>query len=121
MTSTQSEQTSMQIIPPIVVDEHGDVEAYPSVSAATAAVEVVDVLNKEYAFYDSTGRVLEPHVHKGKVDLVPSDRLDSDSPVLRRRIAKVLSLLGVSDEISTRASFSELSRLLLERSKRKGG
>jgi hypothetical protein len=54
----QSEQLNLEIVPPVIVDENCDVQAYPSVARAVRAVEAVDVLNKEYAFYDSTGRVL---------------------------------------------------------------
>jgi len=111
----------MPIIPPVIVDEHGDVEAYASAVAAIAAIEAVDVLNNEYSFYDSTGRVLDALVQKGKVNLIPTDKSEPDSVVLRSRIARVLSLLGVSQETSMRASFSELCDLLLEKSKRKRG
>jgi len=111
----------MQIIPPIVVDENGDVEVYPSVISAIAAVEPIDVLNNEYAFYDSTGRVLEAQVLKGKVNLVPTAKLESDSPVLRSRIVRVLSLLGVPEARVASVSFADLSRLLLEKSRRRGG
>lgn len=108
----------MQIVPPIVVDEHGDVEVYPSVVSAIAAVEAIDIENNEYAFYDSTGRVLEAQVRKGKVSLTPTVRLESDSVALRGHIVRVLSLLGVPDAMVAGLSFAELSRLLLEKSGR---
>jgi hypothetical protein len=110
-----------EIVPPIILDENGDVQAFSSIESVTRYVEVVDVLNDEFSFYDSIGRVLKAQVLKGKVHLVPTSVLESDSVALRSRIIRVLSLLGVSEETSARASFSELARLLLERSQRKRG
>ena len=113
-------RSSIEMVPPIVLDENGDVQIFPSVDAVTSYVEAIDVLNNEYAFYDSTGRVLEAQVRNGKVSLTPTDKSESDSAVLRNHIARVLSLLGVSDETAARLPFTELSRLLLEKSKRRG-
>jgi hypothetical protein len=110
----------IEVVPPIVLDENGDVQAFPSVDSVTSYVEALDVLNNEYAFYDSTGRVLEAQVRKGKVSLIPTTKSESDSAVLRDHIVRVLSLLGVSDEAAARLPFTELSRLLLEKSKRRG-
>lgn len=44
--------------PPIIVDEHGDIEAYASLEEAALAMEPIDVSNGEYCIYDSTGDVL---------------------------------------------------------------
>lgn len=115
MSTTES---PLEIVPPIVLDENGDVQAFPSVEAVTHYVEAVDVLNNEFAFYDSTGRVLEAHVRKGKVSLIPTPKSDSDSAVLRGHIVRVLSLLGLPDEAVAGLPFTDLSRLLLEKSKR---
>ena len=118
--SREFEQPCFQVVPPIILDENGDVEAYPSVQAVIRHVEVVDILNGEYTFHDSTGRVLEAQVFKGKVKLVPTPRVEPDSSVLRERIVHVLSLLGVPEEASSGLPFTELSRLLFEKSKKRG-
>jgi hypothetical protein len=110
----QKEQINLEIVPPVIVDENGDVQPYPSVESAIRAVEAVDVANNEYAFYDSTGRVLEGHVQKGKVNLVLTSRFESDSPLLRRRILQVLSLLGVAEQNLNNAPFSDLAHLFLK-------
>lgn len=109
----QNEQINLEIVPPVIVDENGDVQPYPSVESAIRAIEAVDVANNEYAFYDSTGRVLQGHVQKGKVNLVPTSRFEADSPVLRSRILKVLSLLGVTEQSLNNAPFSDLAHLFL--------
>ena len=44
--------------PPIIIDEHGDVEVYNSVEEAAMNLEAIDVENNEYIAYDSEGRLL---------------------------------------------------------------
>lgn len=109
----QKEQINLEIVPPVIVDENGDVQPYHSMESAIRAVEAVDVANNEYAFYDSTGRVLEGRVQKGKVSLIPTSRFESDSTSLRERILQVLSLLGVAEQNLKSAPFSDLAYLLL--------
>jgi len=48
--------------PPIVIDEHGDIDIFPSVEAAARYIEPIDVLNNEFVAYDSLGflRHLDP-------------------------------------------------------------
>lgn len=50
--SVISERSKFEIVPPIILDENGDVQAYPSVRAVIRHLEVVDVLNNEYTFHD---------------------------------------------------------------------
>lgn len=45
-------------IPPIVVDENGDIEVYPTVEGAVAGLEAVDVRAGVYEFFDSQARLL---------------------------------------------------------------
>jgi hypothetical protein len=116
--STRPGQSHFEIAPPIVVNEHGDVQAFPSVRAVTQYVEVVDILNNEYTFHDSTGRVLAARVHKGKIDLVPTSRVEPDSESIRTDVIGMLRFHGVPEEGLSGLPFSELARLLLEESKR---
>lgn len=112
-------QSSLKVVPPIVLDENGDVQAFATVEAVTRYVEIVDVLKNEYAFYDSTGRMLEPRVDKHKVILVPTLRLEAESPVVRRHVLQVLRSLGVKEDAFSSAPFSELARLLLEKTEKR--
>jgi len=112
--SAESEQSNFEIVPPIIFNEGADVQAYPSVEAVIRDVEVVDILNGEYEFHDSTGRVLEARVHKGKVSLVPTSRVEADSETLRRYIIGMLRMHRVAEEGLSSQHFSELARLLLE-------
>ena len=91
----------------------------PSVEALIRDVELVDVLNQEYEFHDSTGRVLEAHVDKKKVSLIPTPRVEADSVVLRGYMLQVLRLRGVQEERLSSVPFGDLARLLLEKFEKK--
>ncbi len=66
--------------PPIVIDDHGDLEVYPTVAMAGAAVEAADVLNGGLEAFDSEGRPLRFAAYGNRVALeMPQDsRPDSD-------------------------------------------
>jgi hypothetical protein len=117
--SKKSEQLNFEMVPPIILNEDADVVAYPSVEALIRDVELVDVLNQEYQFHDSTGRVLEARVDKKKVSLVPTSRVEADSAVLRGYMAQVLRLRGIQKEGLSSAPFGDLARLLLEKFEKK--
>lgn len=116
--SAESEQSKFVIVPPIILNEDADVQAYPSVEAVIRQVEVVDILNEEYEFHDSTGRVLEARVHKGRVSLIPTSRMEADSETLRGYMIGILRLRGVQEEGLSTMRFGDLARLLLEKGKR---
>jgi hypothetical protein len=112
------EHSSIEIVPPIIFNEDADVHAYPSVEAVIRDVEVVDILDNVYRFHDSTGRVLEAQVHKGKISLVPTSKIEPDSEPLRSYIIGMLRLHGVPETGLSNAPFTDLARLLAEKSKR---
>ena len=116
--STESEQLDFEMVPPIILNEDADVVVYSSVEALIRDVELVDILNKQYEFHDSTGRVLEARVDKKEISLVPTSRVEADSPLLRGYMLQVLRLVGVQEEGLSSAPFSDLARLLAEKSKR---
>ena len=116
--SAISERSNFEIVPPIILDENGDAQAYPSASAVIRHLEVVDVLNNEYTFHDSTGRVLEAKVHKGKISLVPTLKLEPESKNLRTDIIGVLRFHGVPEEGLSNLPLGKLAQLLAEKSKR---
>src|ERR1017187_1738387 len=105
------EQSNFEIVPPIILNEDADVQAYPSVEAVIRYVEVTDVLNNEYSFHDSTGRVLEARVHKGKSSLVPTSKVEPDSEMLRSYIVGFLRLRGVLEAGLLNAPRSEERRV----------
>jgi hypothetical protein len=45
--------------PPLIVDEHGDVELFRDAAALEGYLEAIDVQNNEYIVYDSDGRRVE--------------------------------------------------------------
>ena len=45
-------------VPPIVVDENGDIEVHPTVEDAVAGLEAVDVRAGVYEFFDSQARLM---------------------------------------------------------------
>jgi hypothetical protein len=116
--SPEFKQSNPEIVPPIIFNEDADVQAYPSVDAVIRDVEVVDILNEAYEFHDATGRVLEARVHKGKVSLIPTSRMEADSETLRGYIIGILRLHGVPEEGLSALRFGDLARLLLEKGKR---
>lgn len=116
--SAISERSNFEIVPPIILDENGDVQVYPSVGAVIRHIEIVDVLNHEYTFHDSTGRVLEAEVHEGKVSLVPTPKLEPESKDLRTDIIGVLRFHGVPEEGLSNLPLGKLAQLLAEKSKR---
>lgn len=45
----------LRVLPPIIVDENGDLEVYRDVEDACSALEAIDVLDGVYVAYDSRG------------------------------------------------------------------
>ena len=117
--STESEHFDFEMVPPLILNEGADVVAYPSVEALIRHVELVDVLNNEYEFHDSTGRVLEARVHKKKIRLIPTSRVEADSAALRGYMLQILRLRGVQEERLSNAPFGDLARFLLEEFEKK--
>jgi hypothetical protein len=56
-------------IPPIVIDDHGDIAFYPTVEAASIEMEAIDVLDAAYEAFDSHGRRLSLIVDEGLVSI----------------------------------------------------
>jgi hypothetical protein len=107
----QSEQNDFEVVPPIIIADGADIQAYPSVKDVILYVELVDVLNNVCTFYDSRGRVLEARVHNGRVSLVPTPNMGGESDTLRKHIIGILRLSGMPDEGLPTKPFSELTEL----------
>ena len=53
------DRTLAQVRPPLIVDEHGDLELFRDGPAMESYLEAIDVQNREYVVYDSEGRQVE--------------------------------------------------------------
>lgn len=54
-----SEERTTALQPPLIVDEHGDLELFRDAAALEGYLEAIDVENNEYIVYDSEGRLVE--------------------------------------------------------------
>jgi len=111
--------------PPIIIDEHGDIEIYSSVKIAEADVEPIDVRNDEYVFYDCEGMILQPSIVEvpGKVflletavehvRLLPSEVYRRDD--LIRALIAYLQKLGHDRMILKTMELEELMSLITPR------
>ncbi len=88
--SDQKQVANLKIIPPVIVDDHGAIETYESVEAAALDVEAIDVLNNEYLFYDSTGRLLQPIVRGQNVSLIPTQSMVESIQDFRNKLIRIL-------------------------------
>jgi hypothetical protein len=54
----ESDRINHEIVPPVIISDGDDVQAFPSVQSAILEVEAIDVLKNVIKFHDSTGRIL---------------------------------------------------------------
>lgn len=81
--------------PPIVVDENGDIEVYPTVAMAGQALEAIDVIEGSYEMFDSEGRQLLLVAHGDLVSIeLPRDS-HSDPAQLEFRLRRYIKAVGV--------------------------
>lgn len=82
--------------PPIFVDEHGDIEAYPSVDAAALDVEAIDVAAGEYTMFDANGLVLQLTVDAstGRVVIERGEGVEARPHELARRLRRYVERVG---------------------------
>ncbi len=93
--------------PPFILNEHGDVEVFDSEVELLSYVESIDILNKEYEVWDSTGR---------KFGLRADPKMLTDGPLqeheleelLRRYVRYLYSNGYVSSEPSSKESIQGL-------------
>jgi hypothetical protein len=85
----------IEAVPPIVIDDHGALEVYPSVAMACADLEVVDVNDGAFEAFDSLGRHLLLTTHDGHISIdVP--RVSNPNPEeLERRLRFSIRRLGI--------------------------
>ena len=73
------------LIPPIITDENGDIDFYPSVEEAERDMEQIDVLDGVYEVFDSVGTRLsvtaEGLREPVRVQLAPGMRSEPDEGI----------------------------------------
>lgn len=84
----------LQPTSPIVVDEHGDISAYPSVIAACSEMEPIDVAAGEYEAFDSRAHRLTIGVASGVVWMDLEDGVHPETEELTRRLRRFIREVG---------------------------
>jgi hypothetical protein len=98
-----------QPIPPIFVDNRGDVSTFRSASYAESYLEPIDIENREYTAYDASGRLLALSADRRRVYI----SLAEQEPTHSESLEKVLRhfLRAVKDPVGDDPSY-DLSRLV---------
>jgi hypothetical protein len=84
----------VEIRPPIVVDEHGDINVYLDIDVLLCKLEPIDVENQEYEFFDSTGLVLRAAVVGSRIMVTASAPAQRDPEVLAARLRDYIARVG---------------------------
>jgi len=84
-------------VPPIFVDNHGDVSVFRSASYAESWMEPIDIENHEYIAYDASGRLLALSADRRRVYI----SLAEQEPTHSEQLAKALRhfLRAVKDPV----------------------
>jgi hypothetical protein len=102
--------------PPIVIDECGSLEVYPSVSMACYGLEAIDVKVGAYEAFDSAGRRLSFRTHGEIIALEVAPDLAPDPHELERRLRRFIEpdwFLGAEVGSVDAMSLPEMLRALL--------
>jgi hypothetical protein len=83
-----------EMVPPIVIDEHGDIRIYPTVAIACQALEAIDVTNNEFEAFDSDGRALVLLAHENRVFMEVPPNSHPNPAELERRLRRYINALG---------------------------
>ncbi|MGL4745929.1 MAG: hypothetical protein ACRCXL_16285 [Dermatophilaceae bacterium] len=81
-------------IPPIVVDDRGDIALYATLEAASRELEAIDVLDAIYEVFDSRGRRLSVTAAGGLVSIRLDPQSVPESDELLRRLRHFISRVG---------------------------
>ena len=95
-------------VPPIVTDESGDIEVYPSVASACMELEAIDVLDGAYEAFDSRGYRLRIDAVRDIVSVVLEPGSTPDPLELERRLRRYVDRVGAA-----RVGLSELDSATL--------
>lgn len=101
---------------PIILDEHGDSEIYPSYEEAIRAIEAIDVRNNEYRGYDAEGRKLNLSADNAdRITISLAEEEPSYQQELRQVLMKYLRALKYSPDQLEGKSIEELLQLAPQR------
>jgi hypothetical protein len=85
---------SEQAAHPVIVDEHGDIELYPTIQAACFDLEAIDVRNDEYEVFDSRGNRLAIAAEGERVRIWLDPRSQPAPEELADRLRRFISRVG---------------------------
>ena len=90
-------------VPPVFIDDHGDVSVFRSVPEAASWIEPIDVQNREYVGYDALGRLLDLATDGRSVSI----SLVEQPPVHADQLHATLQrfLRGVADPVANDLSY----------------
>ena len=110
----------VEMRPPIVLYDKGDVDLFLTTEDAENAIEIIDVRNQEYVVYDSEGKLLRFRIierpmvggllRRRDVVLEEAEETASHRQELRNVVRQFLMHSGFSDESLP----DELSQLIAE-------
>lgn len=83
-----------QAVPPIVIDDHGDLALYATVEAASMDMEAIDVLDDVYEAFDSHARRLSLEVREGLVSIRLDPQFVPQPDELLRRLRHFIAPVG---------------------------
>jgi hypothetical protein len=82
------------VLPPIVIDDHGDIALYPDVDTARREMEAIDVINGVYDAFDSTGARLSLAARESVVEISLDPDTDREPGELLRRLRHFIDRVG---------------------------
>jgi hypothetical protein len=81
--------------PPIIVDDNGDVEIYPTIEVACSKLEAIDVNENAYEVFDSRGRLLRVETRGYDVwDMQVVSDVPPQPAELERRLRRFIERVG---------------------------
>ncbi len=102
------------LVPPIIVDESGDVDVFESVQYAESYLEAIDVEKRRFVAYDKEGRLLELLPTSTRITIRSAEEQPNHADDLKNLLLKFLSRVGVSSDWLAEASLEELVNKSLE-------
>jgi hypothetical protein len=108
---------------PVFANNRGGVSVFDSVEAMARQVEVIDIENDEYEFFDAEGQRLAAEVHGGRVTFHIETSREPEperlASVLRSYFGRLRSHLASYSTRGTESSLEQLVALRLDLAKRR--
>ncbi len=96
---------------PLIINNHGDVQIFETVSDAESYMEAVDIRNQEYVGYDAAGRLLLIATD-GRIGVVrPAEARPSHQEEVRKLLVRLILAARTPMPDASSASLSELVEL----------